>query len=55
MFVFSEGRGSKLNLADFDDLTLSEDRVLRVRHVIVDEMGRRIRSTTTESEEFVVL
>ena len=54
MFVFSEGRGSKLNATDFDDLTISEDRVLRVRHVKVDENGRRIGSVT-ESEEFIVL
>ena len=54
MFVFSEGHGSKLNSADFDDLTISEDRVLRVRHVKVDEYGQRTGSVT-ESEEFIVL
>ena len=55
MFVFAEGRGSKLNASDFDDLTLSEDRVLRVRHVRVNEKGQRIHSSFSESEEFVVL
>ncbi|XP_033739207.1 uncharacterized protein LOC117326559 [Pecten maximus] len=51
MFVFSEGRGSELNL---DSLSLEEDKLLRIRHVKTDQYGR-IRSSTVDSEEFVVL
>ncbi|OWF46093.1 Cysteine protease ATG4D [Mizuhopecten yessoensis] len=36
MFVFSEGRGSELNL---DSLSLEEDKLLRIRHVKTDKYG----------------
>lgn len=51
MFVFNEGSGSELNL---DSLSLEEDKLLRIRHIKTDQYGR-IRSSTVDSEEFVVL
>ncbi|XP_060070361.1 uncharacterized protein LOC132550333 [Ylistrum balloti] len=51
MFVFSDGRGSELTL---DSLNLEEDKLLRIRHVKTDQYGR-VRSSTVDSEEFVVL
>lgn len=51
MFVFNDGKGSDMNI---QDLSLSVEKSLRVRHVTVDQDGR-IRSSTVDSEEFVVL
>jgi len=51
MFVFHEGKSSDL---DINDLNLSTEKFLKIRHVTLDENGR-VRSTTVDSEEFVVL
>lgn len=51
MFVFNNGRGADLNL---DSLSLEEDKLLRIRHVKLDEFGK-VRSSTVDSEEFVIL
>ncbi|XP_052777624.1 cysteine protease ATG4C-like [Mya arenaria] len=51
MFVFSEGRGADL---DTSDLSMSIERSLVIRHVVRDENGK-VRSSTVDSEEFVVL
>lgn len=51
MFVFNDGSGADLNL---DSLSLEEDRLLRIRHVKLDEFGK-VRSSTVDSEEFVIL
>ncbi|XP_045158579.2 cysteine protease atg4da-like [Mercenaria mercenaria] len=51
MFVFSEGKGSDMNI---HDLSLSIEKSVRVRHVTVDQWGKT-RSSTIDSEEFVVL
>lgn len=49
MFVFSDGHSNEVKID-----TAEKDRLLRVKHVRVDEYGR-IRSQTLDSEEFVVL
>ena len=51
MFVFNEGKGSDMKI---QDLSLSEEKYVRVKHTTIDESGK-IRSSTIESEEFVVL
>jgi hypothetical protein len=51
MFVFNEGKGSDMNI---QDLSLSEEKYVRVKHATIDESGK-IRSSTIDSEEFVVL
>lgn len=51
MFVFHEGQRADL---DIHELSLSSEKSLKVRHVTVDKNGR-VRSTTVDSEEFVVL
>ena len=51
MFVFNEGKGTDLC---FDSVSLEEERLLRIRHVKIDDKGR-VRSTTVDSDEFVVL
>ncbi|KAL4235774.1 Cysteine protease atg4c [Mactra antiquata] len=51
MFVFNEGKGSDMIM---QDLSISMERSIKIRHVIMDEDGR-IRSSTVDSEEFVVL
>lgn len=49
MFVFSDGHSSEVRME-----TAANDRLLRVKHVKMDEYGR-MRSQTIDSEEFVVL
>lgn len=49
MFVFSDGHSNEVKID-----TAEKDRLLRVKHVRLDEYGR-IRSQTLDSEEFVVL
>lgn len=48
MFIFSDGKCSDF---DLENLSLEQDRYLRVRHL--DESGHL--QSTTESEDFVVL
>ncbi|KAL3869049.1 hypothetical protein ACJMK2_041792 [Sinanodonta woodiana] len=52
LFVFSESKGSEVS--DLNDLTLSDERYLRVQRIERDSEGR-IRSSTVDSEDFVVL
>jgi hypothetical protein len=49
MFVFSESHSSEIRTE-----TTEKDRLLRIKHVHLDEYGR-VRSQTVDSEEFVVL
>lgn len=51
MFVFHEGRSADLEIKD---LSLNTEKFLKIRHVTLDENGR-VRSSTVDSEEFVVL
>ena len=52
MFVFSDSHSDDVKLED--SVHKEADKLLRVRHVLVDKDGR-VRSNTVESEEFVVL
>lgn len=51
MFVFHNGKSADL---DVNDLSSKADTFLKIRHVTLDQNGR-VRSSTVDSEEFVVL